>query len=116
MPGAVEFIYDNYSALVLGFGANDRPSEAIFSVVLYPKCVNLGFIEGAVLADPSRALLGRGSQFRHVRLERRSTIEEPAIAALIDEAIRQSGCRFVARRRKVMLRAVSKRQRPRRLN
>lgn len=115
MPGAVEFVYDNYNALVLGFGGTDRPSDAIFSVVLYPKCVNLGFIEGAVLADPDGILLGTGTQFRHVRLERASTIEEPAIRSLIDAAIEQSGCRFAARRRrKMMIRAVSKKQRPRR--
>ena len=115
MPGAVEFVYDNYNALVLGFGCTERPSEAILSVVLYPKCVNLGFIEGAVLSDPDGVLKGTGTQFRHVRLERASTIDDPVVRSLVDSAIEQSGCRFlVARRRKMMIRAVSKKQRPRR--
>src|SRR4051794_11097636 len=77
MPGAVEFIYDNFNALVIGFGATERPSEAILSIVLYPKRVNLGFIEGAHVPDPAGLLRGSGTQFRHLRLERPSTIGEP---------------------------------------
>lgn len=115
LPGAVEFIYDNYNALVLGFGGSDRPSDAIFSIVLYPRWVNLGFIEGAQLADPTGRLKGSGSQFRHIRLDRASTLDEPVVRALIDQSIERSGFRFPqSRRRKMMLRAVSRKQRPRR--
>ena len=115
MPGAVEFIYDNYNALVLGFGGSDRPSDVIFSIVLYPRWVNLGFIEGAQLADPTGRLKGSGSQFRHIRLDRASTLDEPVVRALIDQSIERSGFRFPqSRRRKMMLRAVSRKQRPRR--
>ncbi len=34
VPGATEMIYDNYNWLVIGFGPTERPSEAIFSLVL----------------------------------------------------------------------------------
>ena len=46
LPGAVEIVYDNYNALVIGFGPNDKPSVAIFSVVLFPRWVILYFLQG----------------------------------------------------------------------
>ena len=39
LPGSVEFVYDNYNALVVGFGPNERPSDAIVSLALYPRWV-----------------------------------------------------------------------------
>ena len=39
IPGATEMVYDTYNALVIGFGPNDRASEAIVSIALYPKWV-----------------------------------------------------------------------------
>jgi len=41
VPGAIEFVYDNYNWLVIGFGPSERPSEAIFSIVLPPNAVTL---------------------------------------------------------------------------
>ena len=29
VPGAVELVYDNYNALVVGFGATERASDAV---------------------------------------------------------------------------------------
>jgi len=55
-------VYDNYNALVIGFGPTERPSEAILSIVLYPRDVSLGFLQGAKLADPKKLLQGRGNQ------------------------------------------------------
>ncbi len=52
LPGAVQMIYDNYNALVIGFGATERPSKAVLSVALYPRWVNLYFLHGASLPDP----------------------------------------------------------------
>ena len=52
IPGATEMVYDTFNALVIGFGPNDRASEAIVSIALYPKWVNLYFLDGAALPDP----------------------------------------------------------------
>src|SRR3954464_11965111 len=85
LPGAAEFVYDNYNALVIGFGPTDRPSDALFSVVLYPRHVNLGFLQGALLDDPAGVLLGTGTQFRHIRLiPDASVLARPEVAALIE--------------------------------
>ena len=69
LPGAIELVYDNYYALVIGFGPNERPSEAIFSIVLYPRHVSLCFLFGAELDDPHKVLQGNGNQVRHIRLD-----------------------------------------------
>jgi len=41
LPGSLEMVYDNYYALVIGFVPNERPSDAIFSIALYPGHVSL---------------------------------------------------------------------------
>lgn len=115
LPGAVEFVYDNYNALVMGFGQTERPSDAVFSLVLYPRYVILCFLEGANLPDPYRLLRGNGSRIRNVRLTDASTLDQPAVRALIDEAVKESGQRFDgSRKRKMVVRAVSQKQRSRR--
>ena len=45
-PTAVEQVYDNYNALAIGFGPTERPSQAIFSVAVFPKWVSLFFLQG----------------------------------------------------------------------
>lgn len=115
LPGAVEFVYDNYNALVMGFGKTERPSDAIFSLVLYPGHVTLCFLEGVLLQDPAKLLRGAGSRVRHIRLVDASTLDSPAIRQLMDEAVAESGARFGGRgRRKMIVRAVSAKQRSRR--
>src|ERR1700730_6448148 len=53
VPGAIEMVYDNYNWLVIGFSPTERPSEAIFSIVLPPGRVTLCFLQGAGLPDPA---------------------------------------------------------------
>src|SRR5947209_1396139 len=69
LPGAIEMVYDNYNALVIGFGPTERPSEAVFSIVLNPHYVVLCFIQGAKIRDPQKLLRGGGKQVRNVILE-----------------------------------------------
>ena len=37
IPNAVEMVYDNYNALVIGFCPGMRPSEAIVSIAVMPE-------------------------------------------------------------------------------
>ena len=107
LPGATELVYANY-ALTVGFSPTDRPSDAVVAVNIYPRCVNLGFIEGALLHDPARLLLGSGSQFRHIRLTAASDLDAPAVQALVDQAVANAAEPFDARRRRrVEIRTVS---------
>src|SRR5690242_9999044 len=61
LPGAVELVYDNYNALVVGFGPTERASEAILSIAVVPRWINLCFLQAAGdLPDPENLLKGSG--------------------------------------------------------
>src|SRR5580704_3219818 len=64
LPGSLEMVYDNYYALVIGFVPNERPSDAIFSIALYPDHVTLCFLQGASIPDPKHRLMGSGNIVR----------------------------------------------------
>jgi hypothetical protein len=115
-PGAVEMVYDNYNALVIGFCPNERPSDAVFSVVLYPRWVTLCFLQNATdLPDPHRLLRGSGKIVRTIRLHAASDLEQPAVQALITDALARADPPLdPTRRRTLVIRSISPKQRPRR--
>src|SRR5687768_9244730 len=43
LPTALELVYDNFHALVMGFGSSDRASDCIVSLAVYPNGVSLNF-------------------------------------------------------------------------
>src|ERR1700704_2307974 len=88
LPGAIEMVYDNYNALVIGFSPTERPSEAVLSLVIFPRRVSVCFIQGKHLPDPHRVLVGDGNQVRFIRLDADAAIlDTPALRALVSEAI-----------------------------
>jgi hypothetical protein len=108
-------VYDNYNALVVGFGPSERASEAIVSIALYPRWVTLFFLHGAGLADPKGLLKGSGHRVRHVVLSDVTVLDRPPVRALIRQAL-AAGPRPIdpRARRRMVIRAVSAKQRPRR--
>ena len=115
LPGAVEMVYDNYNWLVIGFGPTERPSEAVFSIVLAPRWVTLCFLHGARLDDPEKVLKGGGTQVRNIRLAGVKTLKLPAVRALMDQALSRSPVQFDdTERRRLVIRAIAAKQRPRR--
>lgn len=115
LPGVVEMAYDNYNWLVIGYGPNERASQAAFSIILAPRWVTLCFIQGAKLRDPKRRLTGEGNQVRHIRLDNAQTLEEPEVEELIAQALAQSPLTIdPARPGKLVIKSISARQRPRR--
>jgi hypothetical protein len=115
LPGAVQLVYDNYNALVIAFAPSERASEAIFSIALYPRWVNLFFADGASLPDPQNLLRGGGKAIRHVVLEAAADFDRPALQALISHALKDAGKPFDAKAPgHLVIKAVSVRQRPRR--
>jgi hypothetical protein len=87
LPGAVEMVYDKANALVVGFGPTEKPSEAVFSVVVYPRWILLYFLQGAVLADPNLLLKGAGRIGRHIRLTDAKTLDDLLVRELMDDAV-----------------------------
>ncbi len=87
MPTAIELVYDNARALAIGFSSSDRTSDTIVSLAVYARGVNLYFMYGAALPDPSRLLLGSGNQGRFVRLESVEMLDTREIEDLLTAAI-----------------------------
>ena len=113
MPGAIELVYDNYNALAIGYGPSERTSEAVVSLAVYPRWINLYFLHGAALSDPSGLLKGSGRQGRYVRLENAADVESPPIRALLDAAIAASTVPFPERGGYTVIKSRSAKQRPR---
>jgi hypothetical protein len=115
LPGAVRLVYDNYNALVIGFGPSERASEALFSIALYPRWVTLFFLQGAGLADPKRLLKGSGKIVRHIVLTSAADLDLAAIQDLMAKALKRSefGIDPTAPGR-LVIRSISAKQRPRR--
>ena len=113
LPGAVEMVYDNYNGLVIGFGPTERPSEAIFSVVLWPRYVILCFLQGAKLRDPQKILRGGGVQVRNIILDGADDLDKAEVEALIGQALDISP-RKIFGKRQLIIKSVSAKQRPRR--
>ena len=78
LPRAIEMVYDNYNALVIGYSPTERPSDAVVSLVIFPRRVSVCFIQGKHLPDPDRVLQGDGNQVRFIRLDARAAILDTA--------------------------------------
>lgn len=114
--GAVRLVYDNWNGLVVGFGPNERASDAIVSILVMADHLTLCFInDGPGLPDPDRLLKGSGNVVRHVRLASPADLDRAPIKALIAAAIAQSDVAF---RRSgaspLIIKSISPKQRPRR--
>lgn len=113
LPPCVELVYDNYNALVVGFGPTDRASDAVFSIALYPRWVTLFFLHGATLPDPSKVLKGSGKIVRHVVLDSAADLDKPVIRKMMDLALAAAEEPFPAKRQ-LVIKSISAKQRPRR--
>jgi hypothetical protein len=115
LPTAVELIYDNYNALAIAFASSERGSDAIVSLAVYARGVNLYFIYGVALADPHHLLLGSGNQGRFVRLESAATLDRREIDELLAAAIKEGETPLPrSGRGHIVIKSASTKQRPRR--
>jgi len=116
-PGAIEMVYDNYNALVIGFTPNDRPSDAVLSIAVMPKWVSVCFLQGAGLPDPEKRLKGSGNVARHIRLDSVKDLDDPVVLDLIDNALASAKVRFNKKqKRKLVIKSISAKKRPRRVS
>jgi hypothetical protein len=118
-PTALELVYDNYNALAIGFGPTERASEAIFSIAVFPRWISLFFLQAqkgsTPLPDPEKRLQGTGNVVKHIRLASAKTLDEPAIRQLMQEAEARAAVPLDPKgKHRLIIKAISAKQRPRR--
>lgn len=115
LPGAVMMVYDNYNALVIGFGQDDRAGKAPLSIALYPRWLNLFFLTGARLPDPKKLMKGSGAIVRSIRIDDARTLSDPDIDELISIALLDCGWRLDPKAKpQLVIKSIAANQRPRR--
>ena len=62
---------------------SNGPVAYVYSDTAY---VQFGFFNGSSLKDPKGLLEGKGQYVRHIKVRNRSSIDEPAFAALLRQA------------------------------
>jgi hypothetical protein len=90
LPGATRFLYDKANALVVGYGPNDRASDAVLSIGVYRRWVNLYFLDGAELEDTEHLLQGSGTRVRFFRVQRVQDLDGPGLRGLIQQALQSA--------------------------
>jgi hypothetical protein len=114
LPGATCLVYDNYNALAIGFGANDKVSGIVCSVALYPRWVSLFLSNGPSLPDPTGLLEGGGGTVRHIKLTG-DRLDDPAVWDLLAAAADSVTLPIdPAGEERLIIKSISAKQRPRR--
>jgi len=115
LPGAVQLVYDNYNALVVGFGPSEKPSDAIFSLVIFPRYMSVCFLQGTKVPDPNKPLKGSGNVVRNIRLASPADLNRPEIREVMAAAMESARVPIdPAAPGKLVIRSISAKQRPRR--
>jgi hypothetical protein len=115
LPGAHQMVYDNYNALAVGFVPNERPSDAIFSIALYPNYVRLFFLQGAGIPDPDHRLEGNANRVRSIKLESAATLDDPQVISLMNSALNRARVPLDPKQKsQLIIKGVVAKQRPRR--
>jgi hypothetical protein len=115
LPGAAELVYDNYNALAIGFGPNERTSDILFSIAVYPRWVSLFLMGGPELDDPHKLLKGSGTMVRHIVLASPEMLDKPEVGALIAQVLAKADPGIDPKGvRRLVIKSVSAKQRPRR--
>jgi len=114
-PTAIELVYDNYNALAIGYSASERVSDVFFSLAVYPRWVDLYFMNGRSLPDPSRLLQGSGSKGAFVRLDDLSMLDHEPVRLLLEAAVRNANSPLRPKGKGyTIIKSISAKQRPRR--
>jgi hypothetical protein len=115
LPGAVQLVYDNYNALAVAFGANEKLSGVVFSIAVYPRWVSLFFARGTELSDPRELLKGTGKGIRHIVLKDMALFDDPAVEALIAQSLARAAPPIDPNQPgRLIVKSISAKQRPRR--
>jgi hypothetical protein len=115
LPGAVSLVYDNYNALVIGFGPDAKVGHTPFSVALYPKWLNLFFLMGGRIDDPNGLMRGSGPLIRNVKITSVADLRDKRLDALITAAVLDCAWKLDPKaKNQLVIQSISPTQRPRR--
>lgn len=115
LPGAFCLAYDNFNALAVGFGPNEKASTLPLSLAFYPRWATLFLMYGASLPDPEGLMTGEGARIRSVRLSGLAMLKSDAIDQLISAAVMQAGWKLDPKAKgELIIKSISGKQRPRR--
>ena len=109
LPTAHEVVYEyrDLGAVVISFSPSERGYEGVLSIRADADGVKLYLNQGKELPDPEKLLRGSANA-RWIELEGASTLNRPAVARLIDEAIARNRVPFArAGRGPVVIRSAS---------
>lgn len=84
-PNACEVVRLGDRAATYGVGPR-KMIDGYAYILPYKKWVNLGFYQGADLADPERLLEGTGAKMRHVKVRSPDDGTRSAVRALVEGA------------------------------
>jgi hypothetical protein len=85
IPNAHEFVWDATNAVSLVYAPADRWQDGVVHIATYGTRVNLGFNDGASLADSRDVLTGTGSRIRHASFR---SVEDVEAASWIEDYLR----------------------------
>lgn len=114
VPGAIELVYNNERALVVGFGPTARAGDTVLSVAIYPRWVTLFCMHGATVRDPFHLLHGTGSAVRGVRIHDLAQFDDERLQMLVETAVAMAPKPIDPSAERVMIiKPVSEKPRPR---
>lgn len=86
-PDAVEQI--DVPGKLLGYGWDTTYAGTVCVIMPLKDSVNLGFARGTSLPDPEGLLEGTGRRAHHVKFKSLDEIDNPAVRALLEAAIKK---------------------------
>jgi hypothetical protein len=74
---------------LLGYGWDTTYAGTVCVIMPLKDSLNLGFARGTTLPDPEKLLEGTGKKARHIKFKKASEIDNPAVRALLEAAVKR---------------------------
>ncbi len=94
LPTAHEVVYEYRDCFVISYSPSERGYEGVFALRGDPTGIRLYFNHGKGLPDPEKLLQGTANLVRWIPLAGASTLAQPAVVSLFDEALARNAVPF----------------------
>ena len=114
LPAAHEIVYQYRTWFVISYSPNEKGYEGVLAIRGDVNGVKLYFTNGKELPDSGKLLKGSANA-RYIEIEKTSTLTDPAVSHLMDEAIARNRTAFApSGRGSIVIRSKSTTKRPKR--